>query len=736
MEKANMIDISKLFMSGSKVIELSSNNDKQKSSSRRPRLPTVVKYSCWGLWTILVLYLLYKQDSMNYALLIGRIVWFVALIVSLRDGGIHLSSVEYNCQTKNLVGMISYAASLWLLTNRIRIYDVKSIEYCALGILAGYQSFDSPFAIMYCRPMPIKQTKWNVIEDYVSLPIFLSMMLFVESVDDNSSIYSNNIISTFQVIISAIALYRFVRVYFEYQQITSLTTETIPLKHQFTTTLDSTVKAAGSIDGTSINIWRIYGNTYDMTAYVEDHPGGVEAIMLGANREDCTALFQSYHPFNIQKAKSVLEKYRIADPKKLQSTLRNGSNGAATSSSLTTRQNDTSNPNAADEDRPVKHGNDLFYDLLCQRVEKVLKDEYDIDPIKDRTPTTIRYGYYLFLLVAVVSSCIAHCKGSLLGSFLFGVFGWLLGAIGHDGGHYAVSHVPQINDFAVWGMSMLCNPIMWQHQHTYAHHSYTNEFEHDPDLHHFDMFLRYHKRFIILHPVYKNQTSKLFVLFAYAFTCFGQCYYIPIRFIQERSLYGTVMWSDRNRSMRMILLFAHFILYSAIVMFLPFFVHKSTLIASIASLLPMATSGILFALCSQVGHVTELCTLAKDKTATIGTSTTSSTGTTNKDSSSSNTIQKDPKVNTIITKDSWAVGQIESTNDFCPQSSLWHVLANGLTLQVEHHLFPGLNHCHLMKIQPIVEQTCLEYGVQYKKYNSWNSVMDATFDYLNKLALE
>jgi fatty acid desaturase len=291
---------------------------------------------------------------------------------------------------------------------------------------------------------------------------------------------------------------------------------------------------------------------------------------------------------------------------------------------------------------------------------------------------------------------------------LFGVFGWLLGAIGHDGGHYAVSRTPWINDYAVWGMSFLCNPIMWQHQHTYAHHGYTNQFERDPDLHHFDMFLRYHKKYHP-HPIYKNQYHKLFVILAFTFTCFGQCYWIPVRFIQERSLYGAVNWSDRHRFLRSASFFFHFIMYSIVIMAVPFFVHSSSYVAVIASLLPMVTSGILFAFCSQIGHVTEMC--MKSRTP-------------------ESAMKRHP-----IAQQSWAAQQIESTNDFCPQSALWYMVSNGLTLQVEHHLFPGINHCHLMLIQPIIEQTCLEYHVNYKKYATWNDVMNDMFHYLQQLSM-
>lgn len=48
---------------------------------------------------------------------------------------------------------------------------------------------------------------------------------------------------------------------------------------------------------TSDKIWWIHGNGYDLSKFVERHPGGKEAILLGRGR-DCTALFESYHIFS------------------------------------------------------------------------------------------------------------------------------------------------------------------------------------------------------------------------------------------------------------------------------------------------------------------------------------------------------------------------------------------------------------------------------------------------------
>lgn len=47
-------------------------------------------------------------------------------------------------------------------------------------------------------------------------------------------------------------------------------------------------------------------------------------------------------------------------------------------------------------------------------------------------------------------------------------------------------------------------------------------------------------------------------------------------------------------------------------------------------------------------------------------------------------------------------------------------------IQIEHHLFPSVNHEHLPLIQPAVEQTCREFGVSYKSYDSFWGIMTET----------
>lgn len=298
----------------------------------------------------------------------------------------------------------------------------------------------------------------------------------------------------------------------------------------------------------------------------------------------------------------------------------------------------------------------------------------------------------------------------MLGSFLLAFPGWLIGALGHDAGHFAVSRRwPVVNDWAVWGMSFLSNPIIWQHQHTYAHHSHTNLLDHDPDLHHFVDILRLH-RGVPQQLVFRNQASKLYVLFAYTLVIVGTCFFLPWQLVQDGSLYNMVEWTDRQRPWRTASMFVHLLCHTGFIVVLPFFVHPTWPTAFMAAVLHMAATGVLFAMFSQIGHLNE---------ASMGDSETFQKRNENRDAAMNN---------------SWAVQQIETSNNFCPDSAMWHFLSNGLNLQIEHHLFPGINHCHLHLIQPTVQALCKEHGVCYKSYGSWGEVMGATLDWLDKLS--
>ena len=290
-----------------------------------------------------------------------------------------------------------------------------------------------------------------------------------------------------------------------------------------------------------------------------------------------------------------------------------------------------------------------------------------------------------------------------------------MGALGHDAGHFAASRKAWINDWGVWAMSLICNPVMWQHQHTYSHHSFTNEVYHDPDMHHFKWIIRVSDKFIHEWP-HSNQSNVLFVMFAYLFTVFGTCFYIPLNVIDAGTIYGCVNWQDKDRPIKAIGMQVHFVAYVLFIMIVPLFTNDSVLKGLVAVIVHISTLGLEFAIFSQINHLTEAAHEADMITRRERRQECLQS-------------EKSQLVN------SWAAAQIETSNNFASQSILWHILSNGLNHQIEHHLFPGLNHCHLHHIAPVVRDTCEEYGVKYVCYDTWSDLFGSMLAWYNHLSV-
>jgi len=451
------------------------------------------------------------------------------------------------------------------------------------------------------------------------------------------------------------------------------------------------------------NLWWIHGNGYDLKDFVKIHPGGIEAILLGKGR-DCTALVESYHAFSGDRVWKVLEKFKCPkDRLEHEDDVETDEFATAQGISL------------AGTKHSIERVPDFFYEVLKKRVTKVLHSK-GIDPVEDRGASQTRSAYYLVVLVSWLYTGYLHCSANLWGSFAFAITGWLMGALGHDAGHFAASRWAIINEYGVWAMSFICNPIMWQQQHTYGHHSFTNEFDRDPDLHHFDALLRVHKRFSY-ESRFRFQSNSLFVLFSYLFVVFGTCFWIPWGVLKEGTLYGIVDWHDKDKPTKFYGMLFHLICYVGIVVLVPMYTHSSLGNALLASYMHVATLGITFAMFSQINHLNEP-SLESDMDSRL------------QRHEEMLRQGRDPRLAT-----SWGAAQVETANNFASDSIFWHILSNGLNHQIEHHLFPGLNHCHLHHITPVVKYTCEEFGVQYKSYDTWKGLMDATLEWFDKLSV-
>jgi delta11-fatty-acid desaturase len=57
--------------------------------------------------------------------------------------------------------------------------------------------------------------------------------------------------------------------------------------------------------------------------------------------------------------------------------------------------------------------------------------------------------------------------------------------------------------------------------------------------------------------------------------------------------------------------------------------------------------------------------------------------------------------------------QIINSHNVAVNSYWSYLFTGGLNMQIEHHLLPSVNHCHLRKIQKDIEELCKRHNVRY-----------------------
>lgn len=61
-------------------------------------------------------------------------------------------------------------------------------------------------------------------------------------------------------------------------------------------------------------------------------------------------------------------------------------------------------------------------------------------------------------------------------------------------------------------------------------------------------------------------------------------------------------------------------------------------------------------------------------------------------------------------------------------------LWGGMNYQIEHHLFPALNHSHYAEVAQIVKETCKEFNIPYNADNTWKSALLSYTEHIRRLA--
>ena len=187
--------------------------------------------------------------------------------------------------------------------------------------------------------------------------------------------------------------------------------------------------------------WSIYGNKYDLTPFIDKHPGGKEILQKTKDMGDITPLFESYHTFsNKEHIRKHLEDYKIE-----------GSSESSYDFKL--------------------------YDELSNRI----KTNYKLK--RTNMKATLQKQVYVMIMltgyIVLTYICLfdLHFTLEIILGTLLGLIWISLGFnVMHDASHYAFFTNPRLNNHAskLWNAFSSWNHNIWFYNYILSRHSFTN----------------------------------------------------------------------------------------------------------------------------------------------------------------------------------------------------------------------------------------------------------------------
>jgi linoleoyl-CoA desaturase len=408
--------------------------------------------------------------------------------------------------------------------------------------------------------------------------------------------------------------------------------------------------------------WYLYGNKYDLTDFIDQHPGGRDILELVKSSNDITPLFESYHAFaDIESIKKTLEKYKVEENVKTQ---------------LYT----------FDENG--------FYYTVKERVRRYFGNNR---VLTNKIKINNLWKFKAFGLIILFIICYYFAFFSFLNivnrsifSFLSGILIIMIGfSIMHDASHYALFNKKNINInillSKIWNSFILWDYKLWFVHHGANHHAYTGNPNLDPDL-------KFTKPLLIKSPL-SNSRGYIKLANDYLLAIISVIYFFifPGFVIGQGILYwgfwrkNGKLWgiqksfSIMDISLIQIIGFI-FVIYSHLYNF-------SLLVSS----LYFIAANIAYGFCILPDHDTY------------------------------QTVINHKNINT----NDWGEAQVIHSANFenNVRNDIFCHLFGGINYQIEHHLFPSVCHVHYPKISKIVKTTCKEFDINYVEHESIYSAM-------------
>jgi linoleoyl-CoA desaturase len=313
--------------------------------------------------------------------------------------------------------------------------------------------------------------------------------------------------------------------------------------------------------------------------------------------------------------------------------------------------------------------------------------------------TALFFTLYIGTYLVIMSQAVPGWAMLLL-SIVLG-----LGAVGlgmsvmHDALHNAYSKHKIVNTLFGCTMEMLGgSSFTWKIQHNILHHTYTNVYGMDEDIH--------DKVLLRLSPsgkrMFLHRFQHIYAFFLYSLSSFSWVLAKDFKQLYQYHKQGLVKQVGSNVWRELFIQVVSKTLFLFFMLVLPIlWLDYAWYWVLLGFSMMLATTGLVLTVVFLTAHaVEEADHLQPDETGNM--------------------------------ESNWAIHQLRTTANF-RTGKLFSWYIGGLNYQIEHHLFPGISHVHYPHISAIVEQTAREYGLPYYKNPSFGAAVGSHVKYLYQL---
>jgi len=273
-------------------------------------------------------------------------------------------------------------------------------------------------------------------------------------------------------------------------------------------------------------------------------------------------------------------------------------------------------------------------------------------------------------------------------------------SVGHDANHGAYSKYPFWNHLLGYSFNIIGgSSFTWKVQHNILHHTYTNIYEMDEDIH--------DKPFLRLSPhgklsnYHRYQHWYAFILYSLATVS-----WVLVKDFRQLLSYnknGLTQRSGHKPTQELITMITSKSLYLLYMVIIPLIVLPNPWWHIVIGFIVVhMIAGFVLTIVFQLAHVVEGPTHHKP----------TPTGT---------------------MENTWAIHQLMTTANFAKNNRLLSWFVGGLNFQIEHHLFPHICHVHYKAISEIVKKTAAEFNLPYYDQPSFRYALSSHLKILKKL---